>query len=83
MNASNFTKEKSHYGSESPNNSNAEKIYKNFLQPKNSMIQELLECPICMNMFDNPHVLPCQHTFCKGCIISLKNSDKTPSETIW
>ena len=39
---------------------------------KSSMFQELLECPICMNLFDNPHVLPCQHTFCKKCIISLQ-----------
>lgn len=28
-----------------------------------------------MNLFDNPHVLPCQHTFCKKCIVSLQNSD--------
>jgi hypothetical protein len=36
------------------------------------MLEELLECPICMNPYDDPHVLPCQHTFCKGCIITLK-----------
>jgi hypothetical protein len=42
---------------------------------KCSLLQELLECPICMNLYDNPYVLPCQHTFCKKCIISLQNSD--------
>jgi hypothetical protein len=41
---------------------------------KSVLLQELLECPICMNRFDNPHVLPCQHTFCKSCIVSLKMS---------
>lgn len=29
------------------------------------------QCPICFNSYDNPHVLPCQHTFCKKCIISM------------
>lgn len=42
---------------------------------KTSLLQELLECPICMNLYDNPYVLPCQHTFCKKCIVSLQNSD--------
>ena len=49
---------------------------------KSKMFQELLECPICMNTFENPHVLPCQHTFCKGCIISLKKNETNASETI-
>ena len=35
---------------------------------KASLLQDLLECPVCMNLFENPHVLPCQHTFCKPCI---------------
>jgi hypothetical protein len=42
---------------------------------KNTLLQELLECPICMNLYETPTVLPCQHTFCKSCIVSLKNSD--------
>lgn len=41
---------------------------------KSTLLQELLECPICMNLYDNPHVLPCQHTFCKKCIVSLHNT---------
>lgn len=52
---------------------------------KSTLLQELLECPICMNLFDNPHVLPCQHTFCKKCIVSLQNntgSGSSPSLTI-
>lgn len=44
---------------------------------KHKLLQELLECPICMNLFDNPLVLPCQHTFCKKCIISLQQNDTT------
>lgn len=49
---------------------------------KNSMFKELLECPICMNTYDNPYVLPCQHTFCKKCIASLKMNDTDKSKTI-
>lgn len=44
------------------------------LASKLSLIQELLECPICYNLYENPHVLPCQHTFCKKCIISLQSN---------
>ena len=51
---------------------------------KTTMLQELLECPICMNTFENPHVLPCQHTFCKKCISSLKKNaaNSSTSESI-
>ena len=41
---------------------------------KSALFQELLECPICMNLYYNPLVLPCQHTFCKKCIVSLQDS---------
>lgn len=46
------------------------------------LLQELLECPICMNRYENPHVLPCQHTFCKTCISSLKSSTRNDSTKI-
>jgi hypothetical protein len=41
---------------------------------KSKLLQELLECPICMNLFEMPTCLPCQHTFCKKCIVSLKSA---------
>ena len=46
------------------------------------LLQELLECPICMNRYDNPHVLPCQHTFCKSCIGSLKSNSRNNDNKI-
>jgi len=27
-----------------------------------------LECPICLERFTDPKVLPCQHTFCRNCL---------------
>ncbi|XP_066273448.1 E3 ubiquitin-protein ligase TRIM45-like [Branchiostoma lanceolatum] len=29
---------------------------------------DFLECTICLEPFKNPKVLPCLHTFCKGCL---------------
>ena len=34
----------------------------------------LTSCPICMETFDKPKVLPCQHTFCLACIQSHYNA---------
>ena len=31
------------------------------------MAQEL-RCPLCFDTFNDPHVLPCQHSFCKECL---------------
>ena len=30
------------------------------------------ECPICMETFEEPLRLPCSHTFCRGCLRSLR-----------
>ena len=29
-------------------------------------IEELLRCPICLDRFRTPKLLPCQHTFCES-----------------
>ena len=42
---------------------------------KTTLLQELLECPICMNLYEEPCVLPCQHTFCKKCLLPLQNNE--------
>lgn len=36
-----------------------------------------LVCPLCLERFDNPKVLPCMHTFCKRCIEQLSHNGET------
>ena len=31
-------------------------------------VKDITECPICTDMFNNPKMLPCFHTFCLNCI---------------
>ena len=39
-----------------------------------------LECSICLNIFDDPKILSCSHTFCKGCLTRLLESQPNASE---
>ena len=34
-------------------------------------IDRILECPCCNELFDEPRMLPCGHTFCKLCLLNL------------
>ncbi|VDD82092.1 unnamed protein product [Mesocestoides corti] len=33
------------------------------------MDERILECPICLEQFKVPTMLPCQHSFCQECIL--------------
>jgi hypothetical protein len=33
-----------------------------------SNIDDLLQCPICLDVLQDPKVLDCQHTFCANCL---------------
>src|SRR6218665_3873739 len=37
-------------------------------QKAEKQLSEITECPICMNAFIDPRILPCIHTFCFGCL---------------
>ncbi len=35
-------------------------------------LEDQLTCPICLDHFDNPKILPCFHSFCMGCLECIK-----------
>ena len=37
---------------------------------------EQLSCPLCLNRFDDPKVLPCLHTFCRRCLEDMVRRDR-------
>ena len=46
-------------------------------------LEQILECPICLQRFISPIMLPCRHTYCKECILPLiiNNTVRCPLDT--
>lgn len=44
-------------------------------------LEEELTCCICYNLYEDPRVLPCSHTFCRSCLESVVQSSSNHS--IW
>ncbi|XP_045214748.2 uncharacterized protein LOC123564897 [Mercenaria mercenaria] len=39
--------------------------------------EDILICSICMDVFENPKMLPCQHSFCNDCLLSFIQKKRT------
>ncbi|NWT85943.1 TRI59 protein, partial [Lanius ludovicianus] len=42
-------------------------------------LEEELTCAICYDIFEEPRVLPCSHTFCQACLQALLQPSECPS----
>ena len=46
-----------------------------------SNIDEVTTCAVCFEPFNDPQMLPCQHTFCKSCVDRMKSGSKIKCPT--
>lgn len=38
-----------------------------------SRLEELLMCPVCQDIYNDPRQLPCGHSICLGCLENMKD----------
>lgn len=48
----------------------------------NSPLSTLLCCPVCLEQYEDPKILPCHHSFCKRCIDLLPSEVEQGQHTI-
>jgi len=51
-------------------------IIANKPQETETVDESSLECPICLQLFYDPYVGRCGHSYCRGCLVNLSRFDK-------
>lgn len=62
------------------------KIEKAFKNAEYYFVKYVTDCPICLNYFENPQVLPCGHCYCRLCIsvcVEYTNNCPMCAEFFW
>lgn len=45
-----------------------------FLITDKNRLGELIKCSICFEIFKEPKILPCKHTFCRSCLSQVQSN---------
>jgi len=44
--------------------------------PSLSAVRDFLECPLCLQMYNNPHKVQCGHRFCEVCLYNMTRNEE-------
>lgn len=44
------------------------------------VMEEELTCPVCLELYADPLILPCSHSMCKKCLEEILNNRPTAQE---